>query len=226
MGSKRLPGKVLMNLLGKPMLAWQINSLKKLEIPLIVATTVKSEDDCIEDLAIKSGLQCIRGSEHDVFERFAGVRAEYPMDNYVRITGDCPLLSPIVLKEVLEMHERSGSDYSSNTLIRSFPDGLDVEIFTDTAFHRLMNMELSEYQREHVTPGFYQNPQIFKLVNLLEERNLGHWRWTVDDITDFKWLERLLLSMDAVEIPEYDDIFKFIVNSPKHIRTQSDIQNV
>lgn len=226
MGSRRLPGKVFMNLLGKPMLAWQLNSLKKLDIPIIVATTNKLDDDCIEDLAIRNGLQCIRGSEHDVFERFVSVRADFPMDNYVRITGDCPLISPIVLREVVEMHKRSGSDYSSNTLVRSFPDGLDVEIFTDNAFFRLMNMELCEYQREHVTPGFYQNPQTFKLINLLEERNLGHLRWTIDIISDFKWLESLLFSMNAVEIPEYEDILDFIVNNPKYNRIQSDIQNV
>lgn len=226
MGSSRLPGKVLKNLLGKPMITWQIESLKKLNFPIVIATTDKQQDDGIEEIAKQQGILLIRGSENNVFERFKNVSEEFPAKNYVRITGDCPLISPLVIHEVLNLHYQSNSDYSSNTLIRSFPDGLDTEVFTSDAFSKLNEMILTKYQQEHVTAGFYQNPKEFSLINLLEVRDLGDWRWTIDYPSDFSWLESMLISMGALRMPEYEETYSFIKNNPKFLRLQKDVKNV
>ena len=220
--STRLPGKVLKDLRGKPMLKWQIESLKKLQIPTVVATTSNSQDDAIEELATSLGLLCVRGPEHNVYERFRLATRLFPANNYIRLTGDCPLISPKVTQRLIELHTNSGADYSSNFLIRSFPDGLDVEAFSQQAFNKLGGMTLTEYQKEHVTPGFYQNPEIFNIINLLEERNLGDWRWTIDFESDFTWLEGMLKAMKATEAPEYEDIMNFVNDNPTFMRTQKD----
>lgn len=226
MGSTRLPGKVLKNLLGKPMITWQIESLKNLNFPIVIATTHKQQDDGLVEMAKQQGVLLIRGSEDNVFDRFKNVSQKFPAKNYVRITGDCPLISPLVIREVLNLHIQSNSDYTSNTLIRSFPDGLDTEVFTSDAFSKLNEMRLTKYQREHVTAGFYQNPKEFSLINLLEMRNLGDWRWTIDYPSDFSWLESMLTTMGALRMPEYEKTYGFIKNNPKFLRLQKDVKNV
>jgi spore coat polysaccharide biosynthesis protein SpsF len=204
------------------MLKWQIESLKKLQIPTVVATTSNSQDDAIEELALSLGLLCVRGPEQNVYERFKLVTRLFPAKNHIRVTGDCPLISPKVTEEVIELHTKSGADYSSNFLIRSFPDGLDVEVFSQQAFNKLEGMTLTEYQKEHVTPAFYQNPETFNIINLLEERNLGDWRWTIDFESDFAWLEGMLKAMKAIEAPEYEEIKNFVNDNPSFLRTQKD----
>jgi spore coat polysaccharide biosynthesis protein SpsF (cytidylyltransferase family) len=84
-------------------------------------------------------------------------------------------------------------------------------------------MTLSDYQREHVTPAFYQHTDIFKVVNLIEERNLGHLRWTIDWQSDFTWLEGMLKAMKVSEIPEYEEVLKFLTDNPNFNRTQKDV---
>lgn len=223
MGSKRLPGKVMKNLLGMPMIMWQINSLKKLGLPIIIATTTNRLDDVIHTWAANEKLLCVRDSEENVFNRFRKVIQMYPAKNYIRVTGDCPLISPFVTRKLLNTHTNIQADYSSNTLLRSFPDGLDVEVFTHEAFLKLQEMSLTKYQTEHVTAAFYQHPEMFSVANLLEERNLGNWRWTIDFQSDFTWLEGILGAMTVSEVPEYEKILEFIVNYPAFKRTQEDV---
>ncbi len=223
MGSTRLPGKVMLDLLEKPMLLWQVESLRSLSVPIVIATTLNERDDCIEDFARKYDLLFIRGSENNVYERFKKVQEKFPAKNHIRITGDCPLVSPKIISQIMLLHEATHADYSSNTLVRSFPDGLDVEVFSQQAFSRLESMKLTDYQMEHVLPGIYQNPREFQLTNLLEERNLGHWRWTIDYSSDFVWLQSILMAMKATEIPEYEDILNFISEYPVFMRIQKDV---
>lgn len=222
MGSRRLPGKVLMDLLNKPMLSWQIESLKKLKIPIVVASSSSDIDDPIEQLTTNLGVFCFRGSEDDVYSRFKAAIEVYPATNILRVTGDCPLVSPAVITKLLHLHIESKSDYSSNFLVRSFPDGLDVEVFTHQAFERLDGIELTDYQREHVTPAFYQYSELFTTINLLEERNLGNWRWTIDYPSDFAWLEAMLSTMQVNQIPEYEEILNFLEKNNSFKRVQRD----
>lgn len=226
MGSSRFPGKVMQPLLSKPMLTHQIRSLKKLEIPIVIATSNENLDTCIEDISNTNDLPCVRGSEADVFHRFSQVIQRYPAMNYIRITADCPLISPAIIQRLVKLHSLLNVDYCSNTLIRSFPDGLDVEIFTHQAFSRLSEIKLTSYQKEHVTPGFYENKGMFSVANLLEEENLGDWRWTIDYPSDLHWLKSLLLAMNASEIPEYQEIKAFILSNAIYCRKQGDTTHV
>jgi spore coat polysaccharide biosynthesis protein SpsF (cytidylyltransferase family) len=205
---------------------WQINSLKKLGIPIIIATTTNNGDVGIENLAREMNVLCVKGPEDDVYKRFKLVKDMYPARNLIRITSDCPLVSPKIIDQLLNIHMRLKVDYSSNFLLRSFPDGLDVEVFSQEAFEKLESMKLSSYQREHVTPAFYQNKNSFISVNLLEERNLGNFRWTIDFPSDFLWLKSMLSSMGVTQAPEYEEILQFINDNPEYYRTEQDVNFV
>lgn len=225
-GSKRLPGKVLREIKGKPLLSWQVESLKSLEIPIVIATSNRLEDAAIVSVARILQVDYFCGSELDVFSRFSGAVNEFPAERYIRVTGDCPLISPSIIRKLQRFHGLVQSDYASNTLIRSFPDGEDAEIFTRNAFQILDKMAKSSYQTEHPTAGFYQNIGQFDCQNIHEPREMGHWRWTIDYESDFLWLERLLLAMDAERIPEYENIINFIDEHQEFLRTERDVLGV
>lgn len=185
MGSTRLPGKVLANISGKPMLQIQLERLQPLRSTnvvqhIVVATSNTSVDDRIVAVASRHGSGVVRGSESDVLGRFGAVLDRYPCDVIVRITGDCPLVDPVIVASTIVRLAQSGADYASNTLIRTFPDGLDVEVMTSSAL-RLAIVEAADPQeREHVTPFLYRRPNRFRLVAVIAPRDLSGERWTVD----------------------------------------------
>jgi spore coat polysaccharide biosynthesis protein SpsF len=224
MGSSRLPGKVLKEVMGKPMLAWQIESLKSLEMPIVVTTSSMEKDNEIVSIAKSLEVNFFRGSERDVFSRFSKALYEYPATKYIRITGDCPLVSPSIILKLKQFQDIVQSDYASNTMVRSFPIGEDVEIFTRSAFQVLENINKSSYQIEHPTAGFYQNIYQFKCQNIYEPRELGHWRWTIDYESDFVWFQRIIVEMGVKSIPEYEELIQFISKYREFLRTERDVQ--
>jgi spore coat polysaccharide biosynthesis protein SpsF len=140
-GSTRLPGKVLADLGGEPLLAFMLRRLRPIAVDrLVVATSDDRRDDAVAAVAERAGVAVVRGPEDDVLARFAIALDAHPADTVVRLTADCPLVDPDVVDEALALHRRSGAAYTSNTLIRTFPDGLDVEVvsadaLTDAASH-------------------------------------------------------------------------------------------
>jgi spore coat polysaccharide biosynthesis protein SpsF len=191
--SRRLPGKVLMPILGAPMLEHHIARLRRsLRISrLVLATSVDASDDPVAGLARKLGVDCYRGSLEDVLERFHAAAARYRARNIVRLTGDCPLADWEIIDRVIELHELSGADFASNTIERTYPRGLDVEVFTGAALERAQSEAMSPYEREHVTPYIEDHPEHFSVANLAADRNLSHWRWTVDEPEDFRFVEQV-----------------------------------
>lgn len=187
MGSTRLPGKVLMDLDGQPMLAFMLDRLSSLDgIRLVVATSIGIGDDPIERCARSLGIAVVRGDETDVLGRFRTALDRYPADHVVRLTADCPLIDPVLVTATIERHLATGADYTSNTLIRTHPDGLDVEAMTARAL-RIADREATDpAEREHVTPYLYRRPQRFSLAALLGPARFGHLRWTVDTADDLE----------------------------------------
>jgi spore coat polysaccharide biosynthesis protein SpsF len=192
MSSSRLPGKVLKPIMGRPMLGRHLDRLrrcKKID-RLIVATSVEKSDDDIAAFCASEGIACYRGPLHDVLARYEGAARENdPVDHIVRLTGDCPLADPEVIDTVISTHLAGNYDYSANTIVPRYPNGLDAEIMTRAAL-RLMAAEASTaYEREHVTPFLYTRPTRFRLGSLESKVNQSHMRWTVDTADDFRMVE-------------------------------------
>jgi spore coat polysaccharide biosynthesis protein SpsF len=189
--STRLPGKVLKVLAGKTMLEHQIERLKRSKTinTIVVLTSLDKSDDAIERICKKNHIHCFRGELNDVLSRFTAALAVYPCDNVVRITGDCPLLDWNVVDSIINEHLEKNVDYTSNTIIPTYPDGLDVEVIKSDCLLDVNTHPLKSYEREHVTYSIYQNPDLYTLHNVLNPLgDESHLRWTVDELVDYEFM--------------------------------------
>lgn len=197
MSSSRLPNKVLMPILGKPMLAHQIARLSQVKTPhkLIIATSDQKSDDAIAELCSKLNVNCFRGSLEDVLARYYQAAQAYNIDNsvknVVRVTGDCPLIDSNTIDQVIELFLTSKVAYCSNCIPATLPDGLDVEVFTLAALKKAYQLAKKPSEREHVTPFIRNNPQLFTTKNFFHSPDLSHYRWTVDEAADFKLVSEI-----------------------------------
>jgi spore coat polysaccharide biosynthesis protein SpsF len=196
MTSTRLPGKVLMPLAGRPMLAQQLRRLQRCERidEIVVATTVNATDDVVMQVAAAAGVRWFRGSEVDVLGRYAGAARETSADVIVRLTADCPLIDPGVTDRVIDAltacPERA--DYASNVLRRTFPVGLDCEaLWSDTLF-RVERLARTPSAREHVTTFVYrERADLFMLESVADTEDNSDLRWTVDVEADLATVREL-----------------------------------
>jgi spore coat polysaccharide biosynthesis protein SpsF len=196
MGSMRLPGKVLMDLHGQPILAWVLNRLScaRTISHVIVATTTDPRDDSLEAWCGERGWAVFRGSEDDVLDRYCGAARHASGELVVRITSDCPLIDPGVVDAVVAALVASPpADYASNVLAnRTFPRGLDTEAFTRMALETAGERDRSPASREHVTPYLYRHPAEFRLRSVRNAENHSDLRWTVDTPEDLAYVRSLV----------------------------------
>ena len=188
--SKRLPKKILKDLDGKNnTLEFVINQLKfsKKIDKMVIATTSSNEDDVISDFAKKNNYNYFRGSDNDVLDRYFQCAKNNNFNIIVRITSDCPLIDPSIVDKVIEKFELMDYDYVTNTFPRTFPKGLDVEIFKFSVLEYMWNNATLPSEREHVTQ-FLRNKKEFKIGNLENEQNLSKLRWTLDQKEDYEFL--------------------------------------
>lgn len=191
MGSSRLPGKVAMEIGGRPALVLMLERIVGAADQTVVATSIEPADDAVVALAASVGVPVVRGSEEDVLARFVHAANEYPADTIVRLTADCPFADPALVREAIATHEASGAAYTSNTLIRTYPDGLDVEAFRRDALEAAGREASNRVEREHVTPFIIRQPERFHLRAFRTDRLLGDLRWTLDTSEDLKFLRAL-----------------------------------
>jgi glutamate-1-semialdehyde 2,1-aminomutase/spore coat polysaccharide biosynthesis protein SpsF len=190
-GSTRLPGKVLADIAGYPMLWHVVNrtrAARRLD-QVVVATSDEPSDDAIAVFCNKYKFECFRGSALDVLDRFYNAAKHYGADVVVRITADCPLIDPRVIDKVVGVYLEGGYDYVTNTLRYTYPDGMDVEVFSFDALQRGAQEARTPTDREHVTT-YFRTAGSFRLRNVendidLSRRNL---RWTVDEPVDLKFI--------------------------------------
>ncbi len=192
--SSRLPGKVLHELpygSGITVLEQVIRRLKKSEQikKIIVATTVNKEDDKIIEISEKEKVNNFRGSENDVLSRYYHSAKENSLDIIVRITSDCPCLDPQIVDSIIDRHIKNNADYTSNTLKRSYPHGLDVEVFNFEGLEQSFNEAKEDFEREHVTPYIYRLGK-FKIQNIEAPEKLkrSDIRITLDTKEDYALL--------------------------------------
>ncbi|KRE97947.1 acylneuraminate cytidylyltransferase [Paenibacillus sp. Soil766] len=193
MGSTRLPGKVLKRLEDDTVLGHVVHRLQAVDNidEIVVATTTNSEDDVIESKMNTYGIKVYRGNEQNVLSRYyeAAVKAE--ADIIIRITSDCPLIDPDVTAAVIRFFHAENADYVSNSLERSFPRGLDTEVFLMSVLQKAFENAVSPEHLEHVTPYIYQNPHSFKLASYTNEIDYSSYRWTLDTQEDWELINEI-----------------------------------
>jgi spore coat polysaccharide biosynthesis protein SpsF len=192
MGSTRLPGKVLLPLGKRSMLAFLLKRLRSLSLPIIVATTLLEKDDAIVRCGKECGVSIFRGSEEDVLDRFYKVAGKF--ETIIRITADCPLTDPDIIIKALDLFYHLKVDYLSNTLNRTYPRGLDVEIFSFKALEKAATEASSLYDREHVTSYITSHPDQFHLANFIDSEDMHEWRLTVDTKEDLELVRKVVES--------------------------------
>ncbi len=188
MGSTRLPGKVLKTVLGKPLLEYQLERVRHVQLAhdIIVLTTAAQRDDIIAEFCEKKKVLCVRGPEDDVLARYSQAANLRKPDAIVRLTADCPLIDPRIVEHAIDLYQKKFPqwDYLSNTIERTFPRGMDVEVFSTEALLRANQEARNPYEREHVTPYIHHHPELFRRRNFHRTQNLSAYRLTVDTPDD------------------------------------------
>ncbi|QLA17971.1 aminotransferase class III-fold pyridoxal phosphate-dependent enzyme [Desulfolutivibrio sulfoxidireducens] len=228
MSSTRLPGKVLKTIVGKPMLSLQIERVRRSSLldKIIVATSTDLSDDPIEHLCHNIGVGCYRGSLDDVLDRFYKAAEKHVPDAVVRLTGDCPLADPEVIDGVISFFQGHGFDYVTNGgKTPTFPDGLDVEIFTFAALRAAWEQAVLPSEREHVTPYIKNRPDVFKTGVFMGVTDRSGMRWTVDEPSDFAFVSRIYEELYHKN-PQFktDDVINLLQEQPEIAKINTGIQ--
>ena len=198
MASSRLPGKVLADLGGQPVLAWVVRRAQRAKgiDQVVVATSVAAEDAVIESFCKEMDYPCTRGELHDVLDRYVHTAHAFDAGIIVRLTADCPFIDPEMLSENLKVFLSADPplDFAANRLPgdRTIPVGLDAEFCTIQALETAWREAREPHQREHVMPFFYENPKRFRILHLKNKTNHGNYRWTVDTQEDLQLLREVV----------------------------------
>lgn len=189
-GSTRLPGKVLQDLGGRSMLARVIRRTLRAECldDVVIATTSSEQDDPVVAEARRLGVPWFRGNEHDVLDRYFAAAEAARAELVVRVTSDCPMIDPALIDRVVAAFLTERPNYASNFLERTYPRGLDNEVVSFDDLARAWCEAKRPYQRVHVTPYFYENPDLFRLLAVTHDCDLSQHRWTVDTPDDLRFV--------------------------------------
>lgn len=229
MGSTRLPGKALKEVLGRPLLAYLVQRVQGAAFidKILIATTDNPVDDAIVDFCGAYSLECFRGSENDVLERFAKAIEKQKAEIIVRICGDCPLIDARVIDKVIQYYTDNYPvyDYVSNTLIRSYPRGMDVEVFSKKSLFKSAKEATKHSEREHVTPYIYRNENLFKIASVQHVLDTSSIRLTVDTQEDFLLISKILEKL----FPEneefgFEDIVSLLRKNPDWLEINANIK--
>jgi len=228
MGSSRLPGKVLMDLAGEPMLGRCMRRLRDAQrlSTIWVATSVNPRDQAIARLCEARGWHCFRGSENDVLDRYYQTACQAKADVVVRTTSDCPLIDPGLVDRVIQefLDRQPGVDYASNThLQRTFPRGLDTEVFRIDTLERAWREDQNPASREHVTPYIYRNPQLFRVHGVANDVDFSDMRWTVDTPEDLAFVRRVFGHFGNDQF-SWQDALKVLQKCPEWLSINRNVQ--
>ena len=219
MGSNRLPGKVMKFLDEKnPSLYYTISQIKNVKNikRIVIATTKLDEDDVIYDFTKKMNVGCFRGSADDVLDRYYQCAKQNKLDKIIRITADCPLIDPQLVDNIIEDFNKNEFDYVQNLEPRTFPDGMDVEIFTFNSLEKAWQDAVLPSEREHVTSYFRNNENKFRIKNIVSKKDLSHFRLTLDYNEDLKLLRTIIKKISKRPIL-ISDILSLFLEEPSLI---------
>jgi spore coat polysaccharide biosynthesis protein SpsF len=230
MASSRLPGKILADLNGRPVLAWVVRRAQRAAgiDQVVVATSVSAEDDVVEAFCKEQGFAFARGSLHDVLDRYVTAAHAHNADLIVRLTGDCPFIDPGILADNLRtfLAAQPPLDFAANRLPgdRTIPIGLDAEFCTIAALEIAWREATEPHQREHVMPFFYEHPERFNILHIKHSPDYGHLRWTVDTPEDLELARRI-----AAAFPDdtftWQDILALFERQPELAAINAGVQH-
>jgi len=198
MSSQRCPGKVLHVVSGKPLLMYIIEKLQRISNlkQIVVSTSEDGQDDLIENFCREHQIECYRGSLNNVVERFCGALNQYPMDAFVRVNGDSPLIDGKLIEEGIEIFKKGDYDLVTNVFPRSYPKGQSVEVINSRSLKDAVKRIVTKDDREHVTRFFYHNADEFKIFNMLSNEDRSGMQLSVDTEEDMKLFGALISQMD------------------------------
>ncbi|SOC16699.1 cytidylyltransferase domain-containing protein [Thalassospira xiamenensis] len=220
MNSSRLPGKVMMPVLNRPMIGYLIDRLKA--VPsldgIVLATTTNEVDNILVDFAKSEDIHVFRGSENDVMSRVIEAADSVDADTIVEITGDCPIIDPDLVEQTILLYKKNKADYAANSFFSSYPDGMDTQVISTASLKKSASMTSDPLDREHVSRHIVNNDQIFKHVYLIAPPSL-HWPGlglTLDEQADFD-LIRTLIERLSPENPMFgcNAIIKYLQENPE-----------
>jgi len=200
MSSRRVPGKVLRKIAGRPILQWTLERVQRAKSVsnLVVATSVLSEDDPIERLCRKLSVKCFRGDLNDVRSRYIEVLRNEQSSECVRICADSPLIDPALIDQGVSIALKGSFDLVTNVLTRSFPVGQSVEVVSTQALLKMAENAIEPEDKEHVTTGFYKENTNYNIRTFSHNRNLGHIQLAVDTEQDIKNISQIVELVDAM----------------------------
>lgn len=230
MTSTRLPGKVLAPCLGKPMLELMVERVRR--VPsldgIIIATTTNRTDDPVAALAERLGVGCWRGSEEDVLTRVLEAARAHRVDVVVELTGDCPLIDPEIVERVIQEYRHAGADYVSNVLTRSYPIGMDTEVFATNVLEDVARRTDDPVDREHVSVYIYRHPEIYTLGNVAAPPRCERprLRLTLDTTEDLQVIRSVFEALYPAN-PEFSlaDVLAFLDRKPEISAINAHVQH-
>jgi spore coat polysaccharide biosynthesis protein SpsF len=228
MSSSRLPGKVLLPAAGMPMLEHLVRRLRAVPSidAIVLATTANAADALLVELADRLGIVAFHGDEDDVMQRVIDAAASVNADVVVEITGDCPIIDPEIVEQTIRMFKAHQADYVSNALVRSYPDGMDTQVFRLETLKRSAAMTNDRLDREHVTLHIRNHPELFVHVHLVAPPEI-HWPelgLTLDERSDYELLKRIIEHFED-ENPLFSclDVVRFLRRFPEFVEINKDV---
>ncbi len=221
MSSSRLPGKVLLDICGKPMLERVLDrvSLARQIDHVLVATTADPSDDSLVMWCERHGVDCFRGSMQDVLDRYYQAALLHKPQFITRITADCPVIDPGLIDETIQACREDGVDFSATRLPppfhRTYPIGLDVEVSTFSALERAWREASNPAEREHVFPYLYDQPGRFNLKILNHDPDFGGLRWTVDTAEDLELIQKIYSHFLPREDFRWEEVLELVESHPE-----------
>lgn len=226
MGSTRLPGKVLKDLGGRSALARVVTRTRRAALldDVVVATSIRESDDIITDECERLGVAVFRGDEADVLDRYYRAAQKFSAEAIVRITADCPLIDPELIDDTVRAFHEARADYVTNSLVITYPRGLDVEVFTPEALDRCWRSAVKSHQRAHVTPYLYENPGRFKIVSLKADRDYSKYRWTLDTSEDLEMIRSIYMHFGERGDVAWREVLSLMQEHPKIAALNANVQ--
>lgn len=224
MGSTRLPGKVLKPILDKPIIDYQVERVKQSKAldQVIIATSNNVKDDAIIYWCEANSIPYYRGDEADVLGRYYEAAKQFSASTIVRLTGDCPIIDSNIIDRVIIDYLKEGTSYCSNTIKRSFPRGMDTEVFSMDALERANFEAESPLDREHVTPYIRNH---FSTFNVLNNTDYSNYRWTVDTKEDFQLIKKIITELyPSNPLFTMEDAVKLLTNNPDWMLINKDVK--
>jgi len=216
MGSTRLPGKVLKDLEGETVLARAVNRLRRSGLidELLVATTDQPDDDAIVEECRRCSVAACRGDQDDVLDRYFRAAQLSKAEIVVRITSDCPLIDPDITDKTIAEFLKARPDYASNTLVRTYPRGLDTEAMSFDTLARAWRSARKPYEREHVTPYIYEHPEEFRILSVVGVTDYSMHRWTVDTPEDLEFVRAVYARLKNNKQFLWKDVLNLLDREP------------